>query len=432
MRRLFWRAGFGATAAEAAHWAGQGREATLAWLLAGGSGANLHGPPPTVDGQPLDPVNEWGHDVLWWLDRMVRSERPLDEKMTLFWHDHFATRDQETPLMLRQNRMLRKRCLASFPGLLRAVTLDPAMQLFLSLADSHKDAPNENYARELMELFTLGRGYSERDIRAASRALTGFRARWGPSGFQGIRYDRRAHDAGMKRIFGRRGRFDWRDTLKLCTSHPRHPGFLVGKLWSYFITEPLDRGTRRQLATTYRASRLRIRPVVAEILAHPALYADLDRPDMVKAPAVFVAGTLRAAGMGIDRFDWAWLMNDMGQMLFKPPSVAGWDWGPAWLSTNTTKARFMSVARLLRQSPLAVPDDAAPVEWAPGEHVAHARAAAGMPWTSQQTDAVLERMAATFFDDVLPRQAGKRRRRSDHLQRTLRHFLLAGPDAQLH
>ena len=125
----------------------------------------VRGSAPTVNGKRLDPVNEYGHDVLWWLDRMVRSQRPLVEKMTLFWHDHFATADQDTPLMLGQNHTLRRGGLGSFRTLLGAVTRDPAMQLFLSLADSDKRAPNENYARELMELFTLGSGYTERDIR---------------------------------------------------------------------------------------------------------------------------------------------------------------------------------------------------------------------------------------------------------------------------
>lgn len=432
VRRLFWRAGFGARPDEARLWAERGREATVAWLVSGGSGANLRGPAPTVEGRPLDPVNEWGHDVLWWLDRMVRSERPLEEKMTLFWHDHFATRDQETPLMLRQNRMLRKRGLGSFPLLLRSVTLDPAMQLFLSLADSSKEAPNENFARELMELFTLGRGYTERDIREAARALTGFRSRWSQGGFQGIRFDRQAHDPGYKRIFRRRGRFSWRDTLELCTGHPRHAAFLVGKLWGFFVTEPLDRRTRADLVATYRGSKLRIAPVVEKILLHPALYAGLDRPDMVKAPVVYVAGLLRSAGMGIDRPDWVWLLNEMGQMPFEPPSVAGWDWGPAWLSTNTTKARFVAVTRLLRGSPLAVPDNTVSPDTPAAEQIAVARGAAGLPWTSPQTDVVLDRMAAGFFSDITPRQTWKRQRRADHLQRILRHFLLAGPDAQLH
>ncbi len=180
-------------------WAKHGKKATLHWLLNGGRGPHVIGPGPTVDGHGIDPTNEWGHDVLWWLDRMVRSQRPLVEKMTLFWHDHFATSDQQTPLMLRQNKMLRGRALGSFPSLLRAVTTDPAMQLFLSLADSDKGAPNENYARELMELFTLGRGYSEHDIREAARALTGFQSRWSHGGdFQGIRYSRENHDAARQ------------------------------------------------------------------------------------------------------------------------------------------------------------------------------------------------------------------------------------------
>jgi uncharacterized protein (DUF1800 family) len=172
VRRLFWRAGFGATPLQASHWAAAGQAATLRWLLSGGSD-RLVGAEPRVDGKPLDPLNTWSHDALWWLDRMVRSQRPLVEKLTLFWHDHFATSDQDTLLMLAQNRLLRVHSRGSFRTLLGKVARDPAMQLFLSLTDNDKDAPNENFARELMELFTLGSGYTETDIREAARALTG-------------------------------------------------------------------------------------------------------------------------------------------------------------------------------------------------------------------------------------------------------------------
>jgi uncharacterized protein (DUF1800 family) len=432
VRRLLWRAGFGPRPGEAGRWAERGREATVAWLVRGGS-RTLAGPEPSVEGRPLDPVNEWGHDVLWWLDRMVRTDRPLEEKLTLFWHDHFATRDQDTPLMLAQNRTQRRHALGRFDRLLAAMTLDPAMQLFLSLADSHKDHPNENYARELLELFTLGgRGYGERDVRESARALTGFRARWRDGNLAAIRFDRSAYDAGTKRILGARGRFGWRDVLRLATSHPRHAPFLVEKLWSYFVTEPLDRATRRQLVAAYRGSRLGIRPVVERILVHPALYADLDRPDMVKAPVVFVAGMLRGAGMPVDRPDWAWLLDGMGQELFSPPSVAGWEWGPAWLSTNTVKARFNAATRLLRNSPLAVPDGSVPTGLPVAEQLARARAAVGDPWTSPETDAALARMGDAFMAGLDPRREWRVRQRSEHLQRTLRHYLLAGPDAQLH
>jgi uncharacterized protein (DUF1800 family) len=433
VRRLFWRAGFGASPEEAARWASAGKDATVRWFVNGsGSGPALRGPAPSI---ALDPVNEWGHDLLWWLDRMVRSQRPLQEKMTLFWHDHFATSGQETPLMLAQNRMFRKRCLGSFPRLLIAVTRDPAMQLFLSLADSTKEAPNENYARELMELFTLGRGYSENDIREAARALTGFRSRWSDDGFKGIHYDKLAHDRGYKRIFRKRGRFGWRDVLRLVTSHGTHAPFLVEKLWSYFVTVPIDPHTRRSLVRTYRRSKLKVKPVVEQILRHPALYADLDRPDMVKAPVVFLAGAIRAAGGGIKHDSWSWLLDEMGQYPFEPPSVAGWDWGPAWLSTNTMKARFQAVTYLMKddEAPLSVKDGSTPPNLPVAEAIERARAATGRPWTSPETDAALERMSAGFFSHLRPgRQPGNWQQASDMRQRVLIHLLMSGPDAQLH
>src|SRR4051812_3505368 len=340
VRRVFWRAGFGATAEEAQHFAGAGRSATIRWLVDGDGPAELHGPAPSADGEPLDPVNEFGHDVLWWMDRMVRSTRPLEEKLTLFWHDHFATRDQDQPLMLAQNKLLREHALGRFDDLLREVTLDPAMQLWLTLAGSHKDAPNENYARELMELFTLGTGYTEDDVREAARALTGFVAVVKNGRTTGVRYDASRHDDGAKTIFGQTGNFGWEDVLRLCTGHPTHARFLVAKLWDYFAGAPLDAPTRRKLVSTYRKSGMSIAAVVRKILVQPALYADLKRPDMIKWPVVYVTGTIRQAGGAVDRSAWTGLTALMGQRLFAPPSVAGWDWGAAWLSTNTMRARF--------------------------------------------------------------------------------------------
>src|SRR5262249_14113389 len=158
-----------------------------------------------------------------------------------------------TPLMLAQNRMLRRRALGSFRVLLGDVTRDPAMQLFLSLADSTKDAPNENFARELMELFTLGTGYSERDVREAARGLTGYRADWRENGPPSVRYEPDDHDDGMKRLLGRRGRLGVDDVLDVVTQHPRHAPFLVTKLWEHFVATPPSKGTVRALAATYRS-----------------------------------------------------------------------------------------------------------------------------------------------------------------------------------
>jgi uncharacterized protein (DUF1800 family) len=425
VRRVFWRAGFGATPAEARDFAQRGRAATLRFLLSGDD--DLAGPEPRVDGRPLDPVNEWSHDVLWWLDRMVRTKRPLVEKLTLFWHDHFATAGQDTPLMLAQNRLLRSRALGPFPHLLDGVMRDPAMQLFLSLADSTKDAPNENFARELMELFTLGGGYSERDVREVARALTGWRARWTRSGFQGIHWDPEAHDTGRKTIFGRTGRFGPSDVVHLVTHHPRHAPFLVGKLWSFFVTDPLDAATQAALVRTYVRGGRRIEPVVARILDHPALYARLDAPDMVKAPVVQVAGMLRTTGTPITIDAYGWLLAEMGQYPFQPPSVAGWDWGPAWLSTGSMRARVTLVNAFTawNGAPLRMPDGAAGLGWSPDEHLEAALDATGRPWIATDTRAALIALAAGFYDGR-PRQD-----KADMLQRLLRHLLLSGPDAHL-
>src|SRR3954469_21286061 len=385
VRRLFWRAGFGATPAEAARWASAGQDATIKYLLNGPRG--LAGAAPRIDGRALDPLNVWSHQALWWLDRMVRTQRPLEEKLTLFWHDHFATAGQDTPLMLAQNRLLRARSMGRFRSLLGGVTRDPAMQLFLSLADSAKWAPNENYARELMELFTLGGGYTERDIREAARALTGFKTKWGNSVLQRITLDATLHDGGGKRIFGRRGRYGPDGVLDLVVAHPRHATFLTRKLWDFFVTQPADRATQRALTRAYKQSGHRIAPVVERILRHPALYANLDAPVMVKCPLVYVAGTLRAAGTPV-REEHAWMLELMGQMPFDPPSVAGWDWGPAWLTSQTMQAGVRFSGGLLGwedDAPLHVAagsrDPAPPAD----QQVDRALDALGRPWISSPT-----------------------------------------------
>ena len=196
--RLLWRAGFGPRPGEEKRLAKKGLHGAV-HSLTHPKRDRLIGPKPVDDdGHPIAPIDAWGHDHLWWLDRMVRSNRPLVERMTLVWHDWFATSNAgvgSQRLMLQQNGLFRRHGLGSFYNLLLAVTRDPAMLLWLNGTDNEKDAPNENYGREMMELFTLGasRGYSERDVREQARALTGWRNDWndekGPVNF---RFDRRA------------------------------------------------------------------------------------------------------------------------------------------------------------------------------------------------------------------------------------------------
>ncbi len=186
--RLLWRAGFGPKSGDARRLAKLGLTKAVQSLTRPGR-TRLVGPAPIDDnGEPLAPADAWGHDHLWWLDRMARSTTPLIERMALVWHDWFATSNASVgsqKLMLRQNKLFRKHALGSFYDLTLEVTRDPAMLIFLNGLYSSADAPNENYARELMELFTLGAdrpgGYTEQDVREQARALTGWTAQWDDS-----------------------------------------------------------------------------------------------------------------------------------------------------------------------------------------------------------------------------------------------------------
>jgi uncharacterized protein (DUF1800 family) len=431
VRRALWRAGFGATEHEARKWAHRGRGDTLRWLLSpNGRKAPLEaGPKP----MKLDPVNEYGHDMLWWMDRMVRTTRPLEEKMVLFWHDHFATRDVDTPLLMRQNALFRRRALGSFPALLSDVMQDPAMGSFLNLIGSYKDEPNENFARELMELFTLGEGngYSENDVREAARALTGYvEGRTVGGVLVSTRFEPKNHDTGSKKIFGHRGNWGPHDVLRLVVQNHHHPEFLVRKLWSYFVDEPLDASTRVRLQNVYTGSGHKLKPVVAEILDHPKLYASLGSPTMVKAPVVAIAGMLRATRLGVKVDDWVWVTSGMGQRLFGPPSVAGWEWGPAWMSSNGMRMRFVAANVALSQPGLKVEDGDTPLGLEPQQQLDRAMTALGHPWASPRTHKGLLALAKGY--DKMAGQKWQRQVAADMTQRALRHLLLSAPDAQVH
>jgi uncharacterized protein DUF1800 len=351
--RLLWRAGFGPRPGEAAAIAAQGLDAAVGSLTQPGA-ERLVGPQPTDDkGHPLAPFDAWGHDHCWWLDRMVRTTTPLVERMTLVWHDWFATSNDgvgSQQLMLAQNQLFRANALGSFENLLLAVTHDPAMLLWLNGTENNKDAPNENYAREMMELFTLGadrHAYTERDVREQARSLTGWQNDWSKQrGDYNFHFAADAHDDGAKIVFGKRGNFAWQDACQACLSHPLHPSFFVSKLWSYFVPTPPDRRTLAGLEALYTGHQ--VQPVVDAILRHPDLY---EGERMVKPPIVHVAGLLRRIGARIDTTDWAWIGQLAGQQLFYPPNVAGWD-ETRWLDTATFRGRWIGVTRILEKRAL--------------------------------------------------------------------------------
>jgi uncharacterized protein (DUF1800 family) len=425
--RLLWRAGFGPRAGEAEKLAALGLEGAVHKLTHPGK-SRLVGPAPKDQkGRPLAPNDAWGHDGLWWLDRMVRTTTPLVERMALVWHDWFATSNDgvgSQRLMLRQNNLFRRRGLASFRRLLLEVTRDPAMLLWLSGSDNSKWSPNENYARELMELFTLGagHGYTEQDVRQQARALTGFRNDWSESkGPVKFRYDPSYHDTGTKRIFGKRGQFDWRDSCRLCLMHRAHPTFFVTKLWSYFIPARPSRPTRHALEHLYVSSRYAIRPVLEAILKHPALYTG---PRMTKPPAVLTAGMLRALGRGIDTTAWVWLGALAGQQLFYPPNVAGWE-DDRWLDTATFRARWLTAGYALRPYVIATktqrPRDADALVTAAHDFL-------GKPTLTDSTRAALRHFAAAALNDA--DATWKKNQYPALIENALRQLIASSPDYQ--
>lgn len=352
--RLLWRAGFGPRPGDAERFAKLGMEAAVAALTRPAGSARLVGRAPHDDkGRPLDPINVWGDDHCWWLDRMVRSSHPLVERMTLVWHSWFATSEEASNarLMINQNWTFRRHALGNFKQLLAEVTIDPAMLLWLNGNTNNKYSPNENYGREMFELFTLGqgRGYDQGDVHQNARALTGWTNDWnetrGPVNF---RFESKLHDDGVKRILGHRGRFGWRDSVNLAVHHHTHPSFFVTKLWGYFVGAELPRRTAGELEAAYVRSGFEVRPIIEAILRHPLFY---EGPRLVTPPVVWTAGMLRASGQSIITTDWAWIASLTGQVLFQPPNVAGWNYAQ-WLDTSRWAGRLQAVNTALGKNTL--------------------------------------------------------------------------------
>ena len=381
--RLLQRAGFGPVPGQADQLVSLGLLGAVQSLTRPSGAAVLSGPSPHDDeGKPLAPADAWGHDHLWWLDRMVRTNQPLVERMALIFHDWFATSNanvSKTQQMIDQSNLFRARCFGSFLDLFRAVTVDPAMLQWLNGSENYEWAPNENYAREMMELFSLGadRGaYTEDDIREQARALTGWRNDWsGEEGAYDFRFEPAWHDKNAKTVFGRSGNWNWEDACRLCVEHPLHPSFFVAKLWSYFVPTPPSNAVREGLESTYVSSGWQIRPVLEAILTSPELY---EGPPMVKPPVVQLATMLRALGRGIDTAAWVWTCEEAGQRLFWPPNVSGWD-DNRWLDTSRMRARWNMVTYALEEVSVdAWNDEYSPTE-TPEEALGRAVAAWGSP-----------------------------------------------------
>jgi uncharacterized protein (DUF1800 family) len=430
--RLFWRAGFGPTADDRARWAGKPLADAVAWLLDTPGG--LAGNAGTRDGKPLDPTGDDTDLVLTWVDRMVRSTNPFVERLTFFWHRHWAnSRDQVSPpqLLLTQNELFRRYADfganrgATFRDMAYEVSEDPAMLRFLTGESNVRGAPNENYARELMELFGLGvsdaggrPNYSEDDVKQMAKALSGWQIDDAdPDAARSYFTPSRWYN-GPKVVFGKLGNYKDRDAVDLVLGHGAHAPFLVSKLWGEFHSAALDDGTRAALVAAYASNGFQLRPLLEKILTDPRLFDSIDEPNLIKPPIVYAVGAMRALGAGVADAAAAEHLDSMGQVPYFPPTVAGWEGGLSWLNTNTALARFAFVAALVGKATIDDVKGETPVA-----AVSRAHAAAGTPWLADGTKAAL-RDYATRAASSTP--AARRER-----QLVLRTLILAGPDAQV-
>ena len=296
-----------------------------------------------------DPDNGWEQYVAavnWWYDAMKSRPRPMQEKMTLFWHGHFTSSWFDgigrSDHMTHQNQLYRTQALGNFRTLTHAMALEPAMLVYLNNADNRKEAPNQNFARELMELFTLGVGnYTEGDVEAAARAWTGYNADWPNYQYQFVSG---RHDNTNKTFFGTTRNWNGpgiideilRDNLPKKQIAAR---YLVNKLWDFFAHPGGSSTVIDALTTEFLNSDLDVRVLMRALLLRPEFYGTTAKQGLVRTPVEWIVAIMHATGLTPDQLGVSWIGERMGQSLFNPPNVAGWKHNAYWLNTSALSGR---------------------------------------------------------------------------------------------
>ena len=338
---LLWRTGFGATGQEIDAAFEAGPLATVERLVTKQSETSEFAAAEELLRTAALQSDNIGDLKAWWLYRCLHSGNPLAEKMTLFWHNHFATANSKVKSvrhMTDQNDQMRRHALGDFGALLQGMAKDVAMLIWLDSNDNRKRAPNENFARELMELFSLGVGaYSEEDIKQAARAFTGWHVRQDRFWF-----DRLQHDDGVKTVFGRRGAFDGAEIVELCLQQQACPRFLATKLLTSFVVPEPDEAMVERLAQRIRAHEFAFDRVMRDLLASKLFFSAGARHTIIKSPIDLVIGADRTLGVSPKLQATIGLLADLGQDLFEPPTVKGWEGGRQWINSATllTRANF--------------------------------------------------------------------------------------------
>ncbi len=390
---LLRRAGFGGTPDQVRRYSAMTAREAVASLLAAPPVSSITPPQEFEDvGGPVSMHREKGREgreaivtlQLWWLNRMLTSPARLQEKMTLYFHSHFTSR--ATPMFpwitYGQNTLFRRYALGNLRELTLEVSKDAAMLLYLNGAQNVAAHPNENYARELMELFTLGvDNYSEQDVRESARALTGWSVN---RRTDTVTFDAALHDSGDKTFLGQTGNFTGDDIIGIIFAQPQCARFFAVSLLNWFVYNDPEPQLVDHVAGLLRRYDFELTPVLGTILASNLFYSPRAYRALVKSPIEFVVGTYSALGLAaIDEFALA-ALGQMGQRLFFPPNVAGWPGGKNWLTSGTMIARQNFLTRLLDSQTLAGSS------WLQGLPVSSSTAARRLAQTLLQGDAAPE------------------------------------------
>jgi uncharacterized protein (DUF1800 family) len=314
-----------------------------------------------VDGKKLQvvrPVQEEGRELRnWWVDEMLATDQPLTERMVLFWHNHFTSsflKVRYPAALFKQNALFRREAFGNFATLLKDVARDPAMLIYLDGMRSVARQPNENFARELLELFTLGEGhYAEADIKAAARAFTG----WTVDRETGLFHSRdQEHDDGEKTFLGQTGRFGGDQIIDILLRHPRTAETIVEKLWREFVSLRPDPAEVKRLAASFR-NGYEIKPLMRSILLSAQFRDPANRGALIKSPVELIVGTVHMLGLPVpEKTQLVRMMQGLGQMPFDPPNVKGWPGGESWVSTYTLLLRQQFLRRMVEATTVAPMD----------------------------------------------------------------------------
>jgi uncharacterized protein (DUF1800 family) len=327
------------------------------------------------------PIQEQGRELRnWWVEEMLVTDQPLVERMTLFWHNHFTSSFQKVrfaPALYFQNALFRREALGNFATLLKAIARDPAMLIYLDGVRSVARQPNENFGRELLELFTLGEGhYSEADIKAAARAFTGRSIDPATGSFA---EHVQQHDGGEKTFLGQAGHFNGDDVIAILLRNPHTAETVVRKLWLEFVSLTPDPAEIARLAAVFRTGGYEIKPLMRAMLLSPAFRDPANRGGLIKSPVDLIVGTVRLLGLPVpEKTGLVRMLQGLGQVPFDPPNVKGWAGGESWISTYTLLLRQQFLRRMVEATTVSsmgggnammqqMPPDQRPIEQRPVE-----------------------------------------------------------------